>query len=395
MATNVLVLETIFELNLSLFQSDNNNKTKLIFVIRDHKEKRIPKHVIEDSVNRNIVRIWESISKPEMFKNSSVEDIFSIDFEYLRAFDIDSPENFYNDCSRFSEIFTNPNNPKSIINTGFHFRKSKNVPTSALHEYMKQIWESVKKQERLNIVSQKASLTNSLCEKRLEKIFSEFMDNIRSLSSDLGSGVVDDFGPTCSNKLKLALSNYDSEIFTNESELQDKESEVGKIKFNRRSQLEHKILEFIDHMFERQMRHASNLIVNLFEKSLQKEMPTDGTATAHFNAAVANADLIARTEFERILNDSKIGGIDFDLENLSKEYETQKIKISSDLRREQVRIFREEIESSLQNSFGRSIIVIAKKAETDLWERIHEKRVNAYDDSQVLMDKKIIWFWNG
>ena len=63
------LLKTILQVNLKLFckgsSTNNNKKTKLIFVIRDRS--KTPIELLEKSLAEDIQQVWQSIKKPDIF----------------------------------------------------------------------------------------------------------------------------------------------------------------------------------------------------------------------------------------------------------------------------------------------------------------------------------------
>ena len=75
------MLKVIFEVNLKLFEQDNNNK-KLVFLLRDYDD-RTNFDVVKDMLHKDILKIWGEIYKPDKFKESKPEDFFYFEYHAL------------------------------------------------------------------------------------------------------------------------------------------------------------------------------------------------------------------------------------------------------------------------------------------------------------------------
>lgn len=87
---NMGLLKTVFEVNLSLFQShkgsdergDGAPKTLLLFVIRDFLGST-PLDNLKKTITVDLTNIWNGLSKPLAAQSSTVFDFFDLDFVTL------------------------------------------------------------------------------------------------------------------------------------------------------------------------------------------------------------------------------------------------------------------------------------------------------------------------
>ena len=82
---NMSLLKTVFEVNLGLFGKANENtnqRTLLLFVIRDHIG-TTPLANLAATLEADLKRIWDTLSKPEELQDRKLSDYFDLSFTAL------------------------------------------------------------------------------------------------------------------------------------------------------------------------------------------------------------------------------------------------------------------------------------------------------------------------
>lgn len=162
---NMGLLKTVFEVNLGLFGTRVKNgyvslasiicniwvdktdaflyhllssvqKTLLFFVIRDHVGST-PLINLAKTLEADLTRIWESLSKPEGLEDRKITDYFDLSFTGL-AHKILMPDKFESDVVDLRKRFVDPSRPDYVFQSVYH----KRIPADGVSHYMETIWVS-------------------------------------------------------------------------------------------------------------------------------------------------------------------------------------------------------------------------------------------------------------
>ena len=134
---NMSLLKTVFEVNLSLFghSSDNTNqRTLLLFVIRDHIG-TTPLANLAATLETDLSRIWESLSKPEGLESCKLSDFFDLSFTAL-PHKILAADKFESDVQALRKRFVDKSNEGYVFKPAYH----KRIPADGVALYMEGIW---------------------------------------------------------------------------------------------------------------------------------------------------------------------------------------------------------------------------------------------------------------
>eukprot|EP01083_Nonionella_stella_P059531 155770_1 len=390
-AQNLTVLETIFEVNLSLSEGSNRNRTKLMFTIRDHNEAITPLKVVEDVVLGNVKELWSKIAKPDAFKDAAFTDLFDVEFVGIRHYNLQR-EQFMEDVTQLKNRFLNADDPTSVWDSEDHFKKSSGVPINALHSYISQLWGTICTHDELNIMSQKSSLTNTLCEKHMEESYQEFTRSVSPFLYDLEKGVVKDFGSRSASALEEAVSRYDAEAYVSSEDRADTTSELGRIKARRREQLRLKVSAELERLFERQMRHGLNVCTEMFEALMEDGVPSDGTAVANFTELATSSRKETEEKFNEIRKGSLVEDFEWSTDRIWEELQDSIQRITSEGRSTQLQCLRDEVKKHLKLTFASTVAAYLKRADKDLWKDVYSARCDAQVGVEKLMKRKLSGF---
>ena len=157
---NMGLLKTVFEVNLGLFGGRIQNgyvdpllrnlaqpdqcffivfyssvqKTLLLFVIRDHVG-ATPLSNLAQTLEADLKRIWESLSKPEGLEDRKLTDYFDLSFTGL-SHKILMPEKFEADVVELRKRFVDSARPDYVFQPVYH----KRIPADGVSHYMETIW---------------------------------------------------------------------------------------------------------------------------------------------------------------------------------------------------------------------------------------------------------------
>ena len=213
---------------------------------------------MQKTIEKVIQDIWNNLEKPSNFAKYSLEDLFDISFFFM------PPLVYYKDLfdQRVQELysrFANRNDPKYYFDTKYHRQKS--VPCDGLYTWTSQIWESVSKDESLNIPDQQKLLATYRCEHALAESFAIFTKNIQAIEQELSeNGYVVNFG----NRIDF-ITKETVEAYNDTGNKYDKDIAQSK-SVELVERMESKILQ----MFHQQLEHITREIIALFGHKLKK-----------------------------------------------------------------------------------------------------------------------------
>lgn len=134
---NMGLLKTVFEVNLSLFGNSNDNtnqRTLLLIVIRDFIG-TTPLANLSTTLETDLNRIWESLSKPEGLENCKLSDFFDLSFTGL-PHKILAADKFESDVLALRKRFVDKSDAGYVFKPAYH----KRIPADGVAFYMENIW---------------------------------------------------------------------------------------------------------------------------------------------------------------------------------------------------------------------------------------------------------------
>lgn len=134
---NMGLLKTVFEVNLGLFgkaQENMKQRTLLLFVIRDHIG-TTPLTNLATTLEADLNRIWESLSKPEELQDRKLSDYFDLSFTAL-PHKILAAEKFESEVQVLRKRFVDKDSEDYVFKPAYH----KRIPADGVAMYMEGIW---------------------------------------------------------------------------------------------------------------------------------------------------------------------------------------------------------------------------------------------------------------
>ncbi|WFC98316.1 Dynamin-like GTPase that mediates homotypic ER fusion [Malassezia yamatoensis] len=187
---NMGLLKTVLDVNLSLFQSGRaragaaHDKTLLLFVIRDYLG-TTPLENLESVVQKDLDRIWASLSKPSNLAEAKLSDYFDVMFTAL-PHKVLQPGEFDASVDLLRSWFINRSDPNYVFQTQYH----KQIPIDGLPRYLEGIWEQVVQNKDLDLPTQQELLAQFRCDEIAEVAVRPFQAAIQALRKVLDSGTV-------------------------------------------------------------------------------------------------------------------------------------------------------------------------------------------------------------
>ena len=171
-AANLSLLRTVFELRLQLFPF-TAQKTKLLFILRDHVRGALEHHV--DVIKKSLSKVWEGVYHADSESAETVEDVFDLLFFSLPHFQLQHAE-FEAKLLDARLCFT-PGAPECILSSD-NAGARENVPFEGFHSYMKNVWETVCANKDLDLPSQKELLAEHRCMEISEAILANVREQV-------------------------------------------------------------------------------------------------------------------------------------------------------------------------------------------------------------------------
>ncbi|KAF8494740.1 protein SEY1 [Russula emetica] len=207
---NMGLLKTVFEVNLGLFgkksQESANQRTLLLFVIRDHIG-ATPLANLQATLIADLQRIWDTLSKPPELQDRKLTDYFDLSFTAL-PHKILASDKFESDVRTLRGRFTNKSRDDFLFKSAYH----KRIPADGVAFYMEGIWEQVQTNKDLDLPTQQELLAQFRCDEISANALAEFNDQSKSQKRPIEVGkVVDGLGEMMRSWRSQALSRYDRE----------------------------------------------------------------------------------------------------------------------------------------------------------------------------------------
>ncbi|KAH9971137.1 root hair defective 3 GTP-binding protein [Lactifluus volemus] len=207
---NMGLLKTVFEVNLGLFgnksQESANQRTLLLFVIRDHLG-TTPLANLQATLTADLQRIWDTLSKPPELKDRKLTDYFDLSFTAL-PHKILSAEKFESDVRTLRGRFTDKSRGDFVFKPAYH----KRIPADGVAFYMEGIWEQVQTNKDLDLPTQQELLAQFRCDEISTGALTEFNDQAKSQKRPIEVGkVISGLGEMMRAWRSQALSRYDRE----------------------------------------------------------------------------------------------------------------------------------------------------------------------------------------
>ncbi|ETW80976.1 hypothetical protein HETIRDRAFT_410153 [Heterobasidion irregulare TC 32-1] len=205
---NMGLLKTVFEVNLGLFgkktQDSSNQRTLLLFVIRDHIG-TTPLANLQATLTADLQRIWESLSKPPELQDVKLSDYFDLSFSAL-PHKILAADKFEEEVKAMRRRFVDKTKEDYVFKSAYH----KRIPADGVAFYMEGIWEQVQTNKDLDLPTQQELLAQFRCDEISTGALAEFNEQAKSQKRPVEAGkVIQGLGEMMRTWRTQALSRYD------------------------------------------------------------------------------------------------------------------------------------------------------------------------------------------
>ncbi|ODQ82613.1 hypothetical protein BABINDRAFT_159165 [Babjeviella inositovora NRRL Y-12698] len=163
---NMGLLKTVFEVNLSLFQS-SSHKTLLLFVIRDHVG-NTPLENLSNTLTTDLKAIWLQLNKPAGAEGVQLDDLFDLKFHAL-AHKVLQPEKFVEQVALLGDRLIE-NNEDYLFKREY----SHDLPIDGWTMYAEKCWEQIESNKDLDLPTQQILVARFKCEEIANGAYAEF-----------------------------------------------------------------------------------------------------------------------------------------------------------------------------------------------------------------------------
>ncbi|KZV51416.1 hypothetical protein F511_20580 [Dorcoceras hygrometricum] len=247
-AANKPLLKTVFQVLMRLFSP---RKTTLMFVIRD--KTRTPLEILEPLLREDIQKIWDSVPKPQVHKETPISEFFNVEVVALSSYE-EKEEQFKEQVANLRQRFFH-----SIAPGGLAGDRRGVVPASGFSFSLQHIWKVIKENKDLDLPAHKVMVATVRCEEIANEKFSSFIANEdwQQLEQAVQSHPVPGFGRKLTSLLDVCLSEYDSDAtYFDEG-----------VRSSKRQLLEEKLLQLVHPAYQFMLGHIRSGTFNKFKEA--------------------------------------------------------------------------------------------------------------------------------
>ncbi|XP_066338286.1 protein ROOT HAIR DEFECTIVE 3 homolog 2-like isoform X1 [Miscanthus floridulus] len=288
-AANRPLLRTVFQVLMRLFSP---RKTTLLLVIRD--KTKTPLEYLTQALKEDIQKIWDSVQKPEAYKEAALSDFFNVEVTALSSYE-EKEELFKEQVGQLRQRFYH-----STALGGLAADRRGVVPASGFCLSALQIWKVIRENKDLNLPAHKVMVATVRCEEIANEKLKNFLSDKGWLELDAAvkSGLPPSFGTKLSAILDSYLSEYDMEtMYFDEG-----------VRAAKRQQLQSSMLDHTYPAIERVMEHLHLVALNKFKSDLEQSLRN----TEGFAESVRQCSQASVEEFDAGIRDTAVKHVQWD-----------------------------------------------------------------------------------
>ncbi|KAL6841646.1 hypothetical protein ACP4OV_028585 [Aristida adscensionis] len=398
-AANRPLLRTVFQVLMRLF---NPRKTTLLLVIRD--KTKTPLEFLTQALKEDIQKIWDSVQKPEIYKEAALSEFFNVEVTALSSYE-EKEELFKEQVGQLRERFYN-----SIAPGGFAADRRGVVPASCFCLSALQIWKVIRENKDLNLPAHKVMVATVRCEEIANEKLKKFTSDKGWLELEAAviSGPVPNFGTKLSTILEVYLSEYDTETMyfdegVRSTKRQQLESSMlnayvpiisnHSIRFNQQTLgpafIESK--QCNKHTYpaiERVIEHLHLLVLNKFKSDLEQSLrSTEGFATSVRQCAQASM-----AEFDSELRDALVKHVEWDTSQIRNKLQQEIEAHIASIRNTKLAEIKSGYEKKLSDALAGPVQSILETGERDSWASIRRLYRRETENAVVAFSASISGF---
>jgi hypothetical protein len=368
--SNMALLKTVLDVNLQLFQNKGAARTLLLFVIRDFVG-NTPLRNLQKTIEDDLHKIWNDLSKPENLQNSVIEDFFDFMFIGL-PHKVFKNEQFEHDVKLLKRRFYEKDDPNYVFKPDYHRR----IPADGFPQYAQSIWDKVINNKDLDIPTQQHLLAQYRCEEIAKEAYDVFLNKVIPFKERLENGeVIEKLGQDLLEFRDTAIKNFTVEGCRYRQDIYEK-----------------KKIDFLEQMnntlygyFISQLSNAQTAIIEDFKKNIDEKNFDDNNIFQNTFEDLYNNSL---KEFQNVVDEITLPQTNWNSNELLKRLKDELNTIGNNIRRKKVN----EIRFSIDKILRKEIIVCVR---TELNENIKESLwEDLFDKYAVIIEQNINKFIN-
>lgn len=346
-AANKPLLKTVFQVMMRLFCP---RKTTLLFVIRD--KTRTPLENLEPVLREDVLRIWDSVPKPEAYMETPISDFFNVEVVALSSYE-EKEEQFKEQVASLRQRFFH-----SIAPGGLAGDRRAVVPSSGFSFSSQQIWKVIKENKDLDLPAHKVMVATVRCEEIANEKFSHLTakKDWLKLEEAVQSGPVLGFGEKISSILDACLSEYDMEaIYFEEG-----------VRTAKRQELESKLLLLVHPAYQSMLGHVRSRMLDAFKEAFDKALSKgDG-----FSVATRDCIQSCLSQFDEKCKDATIRQASWDSSKFGDKLRRDIDTHIASVRGEKLSQLNALYEAQLNTALAGPVEVLLETAGDDTWPAI-------------------------
>lgn len=343
-AANRPLLRTVFQVLMRLFSP---RKTTLLLVIRD--KTKTPLEYLTQALKEDIQKIWDSVQKPEAYKEAALSDFFDVEATALSSYE-EKEELFMEQVGQLRQRFYH-----SIAPGGLAADRRGVIPASGFSLSALQIWEVIRENKDLNLPAHEVMVATVRCEEIANENLKQFLSDKGwlDLNAALESGLPPSFGMRLSAILDSYLSEYDMEtMYFDEG-----------VRAAKRQQLESSMLDHAYPVIERVMEHLHLVALDKFKGDLEQSL----RHTEGFAESVRRCSQASMAEFDAGMRDTAVKHVQWDASKVRNKLQEHIQAHVECIRNAKLALLRANFEKKLSDAIAGPVQSILETGERDSW----------------------------
>ncbi|KAF8700072.1 hypothetical protein HU200_034433 [Digitaria exilis] len=343
-AANRPLLRTVFQVLMRLFSP---RKTTLLLVIRD--KTKTPLEYLTQALKEDIQKIWDSLQKPEAYKEATLSEFFNVEVSALSSYE-EKEELFKEQVEQLKQRFHH-----SIAPGGLAADRRGVVPASGFCLSAAQIWKIIRQNKDLNLPAHKVMVATVRCEEIANEKLRDFLSNKgwRELEEAVKSGPIPSFGMRLGAILDSYLSEYDMEtMYFDEG-----------VRTAKRKQLESSMLDHTYPALETVIENLHLATLDKFRSDLEQSL----RSREGFTASVRQCVQASMAEFEAGLRDAAVKHVEWDASKVRNKLQEHIQAHVESIRNGKLAELKAKYEKNLSDALAGPVQSILETGERDSW----------------------------
>ncbi|KAE8227070.1 hypothetical protein CF319_g419 [Tilletia indica] len=375
---NMGLLKTVFEVNLSLFQSSKakqvgpKDKTLLLFIIRDHVG-HTPLANLKATIMADLGRLWDGLSKPDGLEGSAITDFFDFNFTTL-PHKILMPDEFEKQVVQLRSRFVDPKDSNYVFKTEYH----KRIPADGLPHYLNSIWDQVMSNKDLDLPTQQELLAQFRCDEIANAAFAVFGSDVKAFRRPIEAGtVLESLGLDMNTHRSSALAKFDRDASRYHQEVYKK----------KRIDLLEKLNSTLLPFFLGQLKNLHKTVLSEFKSNVTDKLRGEGNDFAEVvGAERARAETIFSTACAAILLADTDWGTAVEEEHAQLQDDIS--QIADQCRAEETKKMITQIERTFKKAIAEPTELALSKPRPEMWDAVLKAFKDALEQAEATYSRR-------